>query len=227
MSQRASIHLRLGAAYDDREAEFMLPAGWRANVATHRGAAPMTPGAIARSFARPVGAPPISEAARGARNAVILMDDFRRPTPAEDLSLQVIRELNAAGIPKECISVILGGGAHRTMTRPEAARRLGSVAGRVGRVLLHDAFSADVTFIGLTTAGTPVLINRIAVEADFVVSVSTVYPHIFTGWGGGAKMVLPGIAHVSSSTYNHTRISGGTWGCAPHLSPINSESHWV
>ncbi|MBT3381855.1 MAG: DUF2088 domain-containing protein [Lentisphaerae bacterium] len=219
MSKKRPVRLRVGAGYNDREATFFPPADWDIDVFPHRGASPMTEAGISRAFSRSVGALPIRETARGARTAAILVDDFRRPTPAEPLCLAILDELREAGVPREGISIILGGGAHRTMTQLENKHRLGAVMGQVGHVIPHDAFSTDVSFVGLTSRATPVLVNRVAAEADFSVSVSTAYPHTLTGWGGGAKMVLPGIAHVSTSTFHHTRISGGPWGCAPHLSP--------
>jgi nickel-dependent lactate racemase len=95
---------------------------------------------------------------------------------------------------------------------------------RVGRVVSHDAFSPDVAFVGLTRAGTPVLVNRLAAEAQFSVAISTVYPHAFAAWGGGAKMVLPGICHVSTCYYNHTRIrGGGQWAGRPDRSPARRD----
>ena len=215
MTDGQSVRLRLGAGHNDRAVDFVFPPQWTVEVCSHRGGSELTPGAIRRTFSRPVGMRPIREAACGARTAAILVDDFRRPTPVEALTLAVIDELRSAGVPAEGISVILGNGAHRVMSRREAQRRLGTAMGAVGQVISHDAFSPDVTFCGATVAGTPVLINRIAAEADFSVSISTVYPHALTAWGGGAKMVLPGIAHVSSTHYHHTRQPCGVWGGCP------------
>jgi len=75
-----------------------------------------------------------------------------------------------------------------------------------------------VVFCGVTSFDTPVLINRVAAETDFSVTISTVYPHTLTAWGGGAKMVLPGVAHVSSSHYHHTLHPRAVWGAAPETS---------
>jgi len=220
VSNPQPLRLRLGAGHHDREVEFLLPADWRVTVCPPRGAPALSATAIRRAFARPVGAAPIRRQARGARSAVILVDDFRRPTPGETLCLAVIEELIHAGLRKSAISIVLGNGAHRAMTRREARRRLGSAMDRVGRVVSHDAFSADVTFVGLTKAGTPVLVNRVAADADFSVAISTVYPHALTAWGGGAKMVLPGICHVSTCYYHHTRVrGGGVWSGNPGDSP--------
>ena len=223
MTHQQSLRLRLGAGYHDREVEFVLPPGWNPTLHLPRPTRGLDPAAIRRAFSRPVGTPPIREHARGAQSAVILVDDFRRPTPAETLCLAVIEELTQAGLRKEALTIIIGNGAHRPMTRREVRRRLGSAINRVGRVVSHDAFSPDVAFVGLTAAGTPVLVNRLAAAAHFSVAISTVYPHPFTAWGGGAKMVLPGICHVSTCYYNHTRIRGGQWTGRPDRSPARRD----
>ncbi len=217
------LRLRVGAGHEDREKVFPLPADWQVTVCPPRGAAALSAAEIRGAFTRPVGAPPIREQARGARSAVILVDDFRRPTPAETLCLAVVDELTHAGIAKDAISIVLANGAHRAMDESEVRRRLGSAMECVGQVLSHDAYSSDVTYVGLTAAGTPVLANRLAVAADFSVCMSTVYPHALTAWGGGAKMVLPGICHVSTCYYHHTRIAAGVWAGEPESAPARRD----
>jgi len=210
-----TLRLRVGAASKDCEEDFPLPAGWTATVYPPRDRAALTEAEMLAALARPVGAEPISVAARGARTAVLLVDDFRRPTPAERLCRAVIAELGVAGIPPEQITIILGNGAHRPMNRREVRKRLGGVCDLVGDVISHDAYSPRVTYMGLTSAGTPVLVNEAAAAADFSVSMSTVYPHRLVAWGGGAKMVLPGICHVSTTHYHHGRLGAGEWGGPP------------
>ena len=210
-----TLRLRLGAATHDREVELPLPAGWTATVYPPRDRAAMTETQIRQALAHPVGAEPISVAARGARSAVLLVDDFRRPTPAEKLCRLVLDQLETAGIAPEQVSIILGNGAHRTMTRREVRKRLGRLCDVVGNVISHDAYSPRVTYVGMTSAGTPVLVNEAAAAADFSVTISTVYPHRLVAWGGGAKMVLPGICHVSSIHCHHSRLPAGTWGGPP------------
>jgi len=219
MNRQQPLRLRVGAGHNDREMEFPLPDEWEVRLCRHRGGPEMSATSVRRAFARPVGARPIHEAARGAASAVILVDDFRRPTPAEPLCLKVVDELNRAGIGKDAISVVLGNGGHRIMTTREARRRLGVAYHRVGQVISHDAFSRDVIFLGITARGTPVLVNRVAAEAEFSVSISTVYPHTLTAWGGGAKLVLPGVCHVSTIHCHHMRQACGDWGGHPGRSP--------
>ncbi len=223
MPQDNTIRLRLGSAHNEREEEFCLPADWNATLCLPKDAKALTPSQLRAAFAKPVRADPISLAARRAKQAVILVDDFRRPTPVELLCSVVLDELNAAGLRKKQITIMIANGAHRPMTQREIRVRLGSALARVAAVVSHDAFSSDVQFVGLTSSGTPVLVNTAACRADFSVAISTVYPHSLTGWAGGAKMVLPGVSHLSTIHYHHSRIKGGGWACAPGRSPARRD----
>jgi len=219
MDQIEALRVRLGGSHRDQEEVFRLPKEWQVTLCPPKGAPLLQPADVAKAFAQPIGCGPIRERASGATSVAILVDDFRRPTPAETLCLAVIQELKQAGIRKDAIRVFLGNGAHRTMTEDECRQRLGRAFDQVAEVISHDAFSPDVAYLGVTAMHTPVLVNRQAAEADFSISMSTVYPHTLTGWGGGAKMVLPGIAHVSTSHYHHTNQVAGEWGGDPGLAP--------
>ncbi|MCE5241542.1 lactate racemase domain-containing protein [bacterium] len=210
-----TVRLRVGSATHDSECDFALPANWTVTVCPMRDRPAMAEADVQRALAHPVGAEPISVAARGARTATLLVDDFRRPTPAEWLCRRVLDELQEAGIPPRQVSIVLGNGAHRTMNRREVRRRLGTLCDTVGQVVSHDAYSPRVTYMGLTSAGTPVLVNEVAAAADFSVTISCVYPHRLVAWAGGAKMVLPGICHVSTTHFHHGRLTGGPWGGPP------------
>jgi len=209
-----TLRLRVSAAANEREEEFPLPAGWTASVRAPRDRPALPASGIAKALANPIASEPIAQAARGARRAVLLVDDFRRPTPAETLCRALIGELRAAGLAGRQITIVLGNGAHRPMNRREVRARLGTVCNLVGRVVSHDAFSPQVTFLGLTPAGTPVLVNE-AAGADFSVTISSVYPHGLAAWGGGAKMVLPGIAHISTIHCHHRCVPSGPRGGSP------------
>lgn len=215
MADRQAISLRTGAAGPERDVDFALPNGWRATVFPMQGGPKLDQADVQRAFTRPVGAEPISRAAQHAGSAVILVDDFRRPTPAQTLCHAVIDQLETAGLDRDQLTVVLGNGAHRIMTQREARRRLGTACDRVAHVVSHDAFSDNMTYVGLTSNGTPVLVNAAAARADFSVSISTVYPHGHSAWGGGAKMVLPGISHVSTTYCHHTKIRAGVWAGDP------------
>jgi nickel-dependent lactate racemase len=68
-------------------------------------------------------------------------------------------------------------------------------------VINHDVDSC--IFIGDTSRGTPVEINRQVIEADFRMSTGFIEPHFFAGFSGGRKSIAPGVFSVRSAYKNH------------------------
>jgi hypothetical protein len=58
---------------------------------------------------------------------------------------------------------------------------------------MHDFMGPDVRFFGQVDGG-PVYLNRHFLDADLRIVIGGVIPHNETGFGGGAKMVVPGVA---------------------------------
>ena len=72
-----------------------------------------------------------------------------------------------------------------------------------GRVLIHDSQSAENVFVGRTSRGTVVEINRHVVEADLVIGIGTCMPHPYSGFSGGCKILLPGVSSYRTIGEHH------------------------
>ncbi|MBR5881231.1 MAG: DUF2088 domain-containing protein, partial [Clostridia bacterium] len=57
--------------------------------------------------------------------------------------------------------------------------------------------------VGTLPSGGALVINRLAAEADLLVSEGFIEPHFFAGFSGGRKSVLPGVAARQSVLANH------------------------
>jgi nickel-dependent lactate racemase len=159
--------------------------------------------ALRRALARPAGAPPLRDLARGRSSAVVITSDATRPVPAHALIGPVMAELEAAGIGADAVDVVIGGGAHRPAHPDEIVRLLGEEwAGRL-RVHCHDAKATDLVDLGHTPAGTPLLVDRRVAAADLRISFGQVEPHEFAGFTGGRKSILPAVASEASILANH------------------------
>jgi nickel-dependent lactate racemase len=116
----------------------------------------------------------------------------------------LLNALNAAGVPDSDITVLIALGTHRYMTQPEMRTRFGEEVCERLNVVNHlwkdPSTTAD---LGLSLRGTPVKVNRLAYEADFLIGTGSIVPHIFAGWGGGAKIVMPGISNAESVAPTH------------------------
>ncbi len=137
---------------------------------------------------------------------VILVSDSFRQTRADQVLPVLVACLHHAGIPDDAIALLFATGTHRPPTREEQAAIVGSaIYDRFkDRLFTHDPHDKrGLVDLGVTSRGTPVAINRMAVEADRVIATGAVVLHYFGGYGGGRKTVVPGIASVETIAHNH------------------------
>ena len=71
------------------------------------------------------------------------------------------------------------------------------------RIICHDAKNSECINLGTSKNGTPMEVNKIAVDADRLVIITSVEPHYFAGYTGGRKSFLPGVASYRTIEANH------------------------
>ena len=160
---------------------------------------------IEGALSNPIGCMRLSKICDGGSKAVILVDDWTRPTPAYKVIKFVLKELKEAEVREDNISFIVARGTHRKPTKTELGDKLGKDIVKKYSVSVHDC-DRDLVFLGKTSRGTPVWINRKLVEANVKISIGTVIPHPLAGYGGGAKIILPGVSGRETINYNHSLV---------------------
>jgi nickel-dependent lactate racemase len=174
-----------------------LPEGHRYRVLEARSATPLPDpaGAIEQALDAPIGAPPLSELARGKRSAAISICDITRPAPNRQTLPPMLRRLEAAGIPRENITILIATGLHRPATGAEIREIAGDEIAAGYQVVNHDARNlASHRALGNTKSGTPVYIDERFVAADLRLTLGFIEPHLMLGFSGGRKLVAPGLA---------------------------------
>lgn len=192
------------AWWNDSEAELTFPRGWDATACRMQGhnAPKLTEKGFRQAFRNPIGTKPIRELARNKKNVVILFDDMSRPTKVAEIVPFVLEELAAGGVEEKNIQFICALGAHGAMTAFEFSKKLGTdIVGRFN-VYNHNPYE-NCTFIGKTSRGTPVSLNTEFLNADLKIGIGSIVPHQSAGFGGGAKIILPGIASMETIAHNH------------------------
>jgi lactate racemase len=148
-----------------------------------------------RALKNPVNSEPLERLIKRGNKVVILADDITRLTPAREILPHVLNEINKAGVPDQDITLIIALGTHRQMTNAEIILKFGEeVVNRI-RIINHNCLDKDnLKHYGTTRRGTSIWVNRTVVEADFRIGIGNIVPHHPTGWSGGAKILLPGVA---------------------------------
>ena len=205
-----TARIRLGAWYDDREVELSFPSGWEVETCAPAGAEDIGALGIAEAFAHPVGTPPLHQLARGRHAPCVVVDDLTRPTQGRRLVPAVLDQLEAAGIPAADVHVLVGVANHRPLTREDLIKKLGPEVLARCRVSSHFSW-AGCEPIGETSWGTPVELNSEFLRADLRILVGSIIPHAATGFSGGAKLLMPGVASIASAEAFHrgSALEGG------------------
>jgi nickel-dependent lactate racemase len=115
----------------------------------------------------------------------------------------VLAELAAAGIQDSQIRFIAAGGAHGAMNRVDFAKKLGEAVLARFPVYNHNPFYNGV-YAGTTSRGTRLIINAEVMKCDLKIGIGSIIPHIMVGFGGGGKIVLPGVAAYETIVALHS-----------------------
>ena len=160
---------------------------------------------IKEALSQPYGSPPLSELAKGRDQAVILFDDLTRPAPTSRILPFVLDTLEAAGFTDDRIRFVGAFANHAAMSREDFAKKLGEDAMRRFRVYNHNPYEHHVD-LGQTTKGTPVQVNREVMSCDLKIGIGGLIPHPGAGFGGGGKLVFPGVMSLDSVAHNHGKV---------------------
>jgi lactate racemase len=161
-------------------------------------------GEVRRSLAAPCGLPRLSELARDKNRIALVIDDGSRPTPVRQILPAVLDELCAGGVALNQISLVPALGVHRAMSESQVLERTGLPGMSEIKLVTHSCDDPDLVNLGTTSRGTPVLVNRAVAEADLIVSIGCIEPHIIASFGGGYKNLFPGVAGRPTIARNHS-----------------------
>jgi nickel-dependent lactate racemase len=173
--------------------------------------------ALRQALRAPIESPPLADLVKAGDRVVIVHSDLTRPMPNDRVLPALLAELEAAGVQRRDITLLNGLGTHRKQSREELVEMLGSELVERFRCEQHDGWDGqNLVSVGRTRSGRPVEVNRLYLEADVRILTGFIEPHLFAGFSGGPKAVLPSIASIDSVLANHSVQMVGhpnaTWG---------------
>jgi nickel-dependent lactate racemase len=173
--------------------------------------------ALRQALREPIQSPPLAHLVKGGDRVVVVHSDLTRPMPNERVLPVLLDELESAGVRRQDITLLNGLGTHRRQTPEELVEMLGSELVQRYRCEQHDGWDREnLVKVGWTRSGQPIEVNRTYLDADVRVLTGFIEPHLFAGFSGGPKAVLPSIASIESVLGNHSvpmvGHSNATWG---------------
>jgi len=151
---------------------------------------------------------------------VIVTSDITRPTGSDLYLPLLVQRLNEAGVRDREIEVIIALGIHRKQTESEQRRIVGELYGRI-KVSDHDCDApGSLIYLGETSRGIPVEMNRTVAQADRLILTGAVTFHYFAGFGGGRKSILPGVSSRRSCMASHFSLLNPGEGSGRHPAAV-------
>lgn len=196
--------------FGEQQIMFTLPEGCTGREIKPRPfpAVPCVKGVLNACINHPVDSAPLKALLKANRQIAILCDDHTRPTPLRVLLSPLLERLLSWGLLESNIRIFVAYGLHPPM-------RPGELEGRFGKEILsrfsichHDAHQKDdMAFLGHTASGTPVYVNRTVLNADFRIGIGNISLSKEAGYGGGAKILMPGVCGAETIYGSHKKVS--------------------
>ena len=154
---------------------------------------------LERVLGAPTGSLPLSELARGKKTACVVVCDITRPVPNALLLPPILRTIEAAGVPRDGITILVATGLHRPNVGPELVELVGEFVVRNYRCENHHGKADDEhDYLGTTDLGVPIWIDHRYTRAELKITTGLIEPHLMAGYSGGRKLICPGIAGLKT-----------------------------
>jgi len=212
--------MRVKLAYGKTGLWIDLPDTWNATVVepSFVPGLPDPAAALKAALRQPIAAPALRDVVTPGHKVGVVFSDITRPTPHRLILPAVLRELvGQAGVPRENITLFNALGTHRANTDAELRGMIGDALFDGYRVVQNAAFDpATQVSLGASARGHDIWINREILACDVRILTGFIEPHLFAGFSGGGKALMPGMAGLRTVLGNHDARMladpNATWG---------------
>lgn len=148
----------------------------------------------------------LTERVTGRERVAVVVPDRTRKVPLSEILPVVLEQCARGGVSPEQVTIVVAAGTHPPAADEELTELLGPLPRGVA-VVQHDSRDDRMlTRVGELRPGVPLRLSHVAVDADLVITVGQVQHHYFAGFGGGPKMIFPGIGGYEEIQANHARV---------------------
>ncbi|HEX7567167.1 MAG TPA: nickel-dependent lactate racemase [Anaerolineaceae bacterium] len=175
--------------------------------------------ALSEALQNPISSAPLIKLVKPEDKVGIIINDITRATPNQVILQSILTELNF--VRRENITIFIALGTHRADTADELESILGKEYATGYRIVQNNAFDpATQVYVGETSLGHPIWINRELMNCEVKILTGFIEPHFFAGYSGAGKAVMPGMAGIETILGNHCASNiahpnatwGNTWG---------------
>jgi lactate racemase len=162
-----------------------------------------------RAISEPVAGPTLAQLLEGGRSITVVIDNQFRPTPVSKILPAILDEIERSG---SRATVITGNGKVFSLSASDIEQKVGrdnlARMERLGIPLLqNDPLNYEAyTYLGITSRGTPAYVHRSVTDAEVVLAIGQAQANHW-GYGGGGKLVMPGVCADATIEANHANFT--------------------
>ena len=160
---------------------------------------------VINALSQPVGTEPLAHLASKARRIAVIVDDATRPTPVASILSALLPHIENVGCKRDNITIVIALGTHEVMQKEALEARLGHNVLSQYRVIQHNAWQSDLVAVAIPGDRRVIKINPEVARADLRIGISSILPHPMAGYGGGPKIVMPGVANYEFIRDHHMK----------------------
>ncbi len=131
---------------------------------------------------------------------IIAVPDFTREAHLKKILPGLLNKLAGEGVRYKDIEILIGTGLHRQPTKKEIGYNLGSIADKV-KISSHNY--KNVFYAARSKRNIPVYLDKKLKNADSIITVGVVEPHLYAGYSGGVKVLSIGLAGEKTINATH------------------------
>jgi nickel-dependent lactate racemase len=196
--------MKFSIYYDGNETEIDLPRGMNIESIQPRSLElnKTEDEIISDALNQPINAPTLTNFLQDFESILLIVNDHARATPTPKILKHLLPLLES-----KHLGIIIASGTHNLPSEDDIKNLiLGENYSQLRKLtVFHNSKNPEsFEFLGKTTRGTEVRVNRIIEEYDAIITINSIEPHYFAGFTGGRKSFLPGIAAYQSIESNHS-----------------------
>lgn len=144
------------------------------------------------------------------KKVIVIADDNTRPNKHTRILYPLLLPylIDVCGVQKEDLAILIASGTHRPPSPAEIRER---ILGEMiydeykDQILVHND-QENLAVLGISSRGTPITINKDAINACLLIPVTDSEYHYFAGVAGTVKQLFPGVAGRKTINTNHTQM---------------------
>lgn len=195
--------------FSEEPTQIDIPDSWQTHVAEMKGDAlpPLSYEELLERIRHPYHSPTLKELAKERKSAIILFENTSRGADTQSMAKAVLQELEAGGMPKDNIVFMCACATHAPLDYQGLVAKLGTEILEQYEVYNHVPWENTVD-IGVTSRGFHVNVNKEVLNYDLKIGLGGILPHPTAGFGGGSKILLPGVMGIDTIVENHKAVLG-------------------